>query len=99
MRQRRISEIHRSLLSSHQLTFWLFSSKLNTAPRENACAALSESGRAYQKGAETHRPAKNRALDSVRRTSHQQFGRIEKVRGVVYYAGIARQHKDDFIGV
>src|SRR2546421_1326510 len=35
-------------------------------------------------------------LDSVRRTGHQQFGRIENVRGVVFYSVLVRQHKDDF---
>jgi hypothetical protein len=36
-------------------------------------------------------------LNSVRRTSHQQFGRIKKVRGGGCYSVSVRQDKDDFI--
>lgn len=37
------------------------------------------------------------ALDTVRRTAHQQLGRIEKVRGGGCYPVFVRQHEDDFV--
>jgi hypothetical protein len=41
--------------------------------------------------------ARQRELDSVRRTGHQQFGRVERMRGDGCYSVLVRQHKDDFI--
>ena len=49
---------------------------------------------------ETHRLASNRvatALDSVRRTGHQQPGRLEKSAGPAGTWRLVRQHKDDFV--
>ena len=37
------------------------------------------------------------ALNSVRRTAHQQFGRVEKILRGGCYSSFVRQHEDDFV--